>query len=50
MISLLQRFYLPNSGCISLDNEPIENLDLEWFRDQMALVSQEPVLFSTSIK
>nr|UOU03327.1 ATP-binding cassette subfamily B1-like 12 [Brachionus rubens] len=50
IIQLLQRFYDPNSGSIKLDGINIEQLDLEWLREQMALVSQEPVLFSTSIK
>ncbi|CAF0763048.1 unnamed protein product [Brachionus calyciflorus] len=50
VIQLLQRFYEPNSGCVKIDNYDIKDLDLEWLREQMALVSQEPVLFSTTIK
>lgn len=50
IVSLLQRFYLPDSGSITIDDEKIENLDLNWLRSQMALVSQEPILFSISIK
>ncbi len=50
IVSLLQRFYLPNSGSIKIDNESIENINLEWLRNQMALVSQEPILFTTTIK
>ena len=33
-----------------MDDEPIENLDLGWLRGHMAMVAQEPVLFSTSIR
>ena len=47
---LLQRFYLPDSGTIKLDNENIDGLNLLWLRNQMALVSQEPILFTTTIK
>ena len=50
MVALLQRYYLPISGIIKVDNEKIEDLDLKWFRSQMALVSQEPILFTASIK
>ncbi len=47
---LLQRFYLPNEGKIKLDGENIDDLNLLWLREQMALVSQEPILFTTTIK
>ncbi|XP_052724741.1 ABC transporter B family member 4 isoform X3 [Vigna angularis] len=50
VISLLQRFYVPNSGEIRLDGVPIEELQLKWFRQQMGLVSQEPVLFNDTIR
>ncbi|KAK7271721.1 hypothetical protein RJT34_27853 [Clitoria ternatea] len=50
VISLLQRFYDPNEGEILLDSVPIHKLQLKWLRSQMGLVSQEPVLFATTIK
>lgn len=50
VLSLIQRFYLPDSGLIKIDGHPIDELDIGWLRSQMALVSQEPVLFSGSIK
>ncbi|PQQ01211.1 ABC transporter B family member 15 [Prunus yedoensis var. nudiflora] len=50
VISLLQRFYDPLEGEISLDGIAIDKLQLKWLRSQMASVSQEPSLFSTSIK
>ncbi len=37
-------------GEIRIDGHLIENLELSWLRSQMALVSQEPTLFTTSIK
>lgn len=50
MISLLQRFYDPDSGLIKLDGTEIRKLQLKWFRQQMGLVSQEPVLFNDTIR
>ncbi|CAF2007250.1 unnamed protein product [Brassica napus] len=49
MISLLQRFYDPVAGEVLIDEVPINKLQVKWLRSQMGLVSQEPVLFATSI-
>uniref|UniRef100_A0A453FAK8 ABC transporter domain-containing protein n=2 Tax=Aegilops tauschii subsp. strangulata TaxID=200361 RepID=A0A453FAK8_AEGTS len=50
VIALLERFYDPDSGTISLDGTELKNLTLSWLRDQMGLVSQEPVLFNDTIR
>ncbi|CAN6228573.1 unnamed protein product [Urochloa humidicola] len=50
IISLLQRFYIPDSSEILLDGHDIGALNAEWLRSQIGLVSQEPVLFATSIR
>jgi ATP-binding cassette subfamily B (MDR/TAP) protein 1 len=50
VIALLERFYRPDSGTISLDGVEIKNLKINWLRDQMGLVSQEPVLFNDTIR
>ncbi|XP_040379594.1 ABC transporter B family member 15-like [Oryza brachyantha] len=50
VISLLQRFYSPDAGEILLDGHGIGTLNAEWLRSQIGLVSQEPVLFATSIR
>ncbi|MBA0802451.1 hypothetical protein Gohar_012738 [Gossypium harknessii] len=50
VISLLQRFYDPDSGTITLDGVKIQTLQLKWLRQQMGLVSQEPVLFNDTIR
>ncbi|KAJ0080013.1 hypothetical protein Patl1_23494 [Pistacia atlantica] len=50
VISLLQRFYDPDSGHITLDGIEIQKLQLKWFRQQIGLVSQEPVLFNDTIR
>lgn len=49
VIALLERFYDPHSGTISLDRVELKNLKLSWLRDQMGLVSQEPILFNDTI-
>ncbi|KAL2935295.1 ABC transporter B family member 11 [Bienertia sinuspersici] len=50
VISLLQRFYDPTSGCITIDGIEIQRYQLKWLRQQMGLVSQEPTLFNDSIR
>ncbi|GMI69508.1 P-glycoprotein 21, ATP-binding cassette B21 [Hibiscus trionum] len=50
VVSLLQRFYDPDSGSITLDGVEIQTLQLKWLRQQMGLVSQEPVLFNDTIR
>eukprot|EP00899_Mesostigma_viride_P015332 jgi/Mesvir1/237/Mv13580-RA.1 len=47
--SLLLRFYEPERGVILLDGTDIRLLDPQWLRQQIGLVSQEPVLFQGSI-
>eukprot|EP00930_Biecheleria_cincta_P034133 TRINITY_DN23609_c0_g1_i1.p1 TRINITY_DN23609_c0_g1~~TRINITY_DN23609_c0_g1_i1.p1 ORF type:complete len:1552 (-),score=307.23 TRINITY_DN23609_c0_g1_i1:357-5012(-) len=50
MVSLLLRFYEPQSGRICLDGVDIRELSLSWLRSKLALVEQEPVLFQMDIK
>jgi ATP-binding cassette subfamily B (MDR/TAP) protein 1 len=49
IVSLIERFYDPTGGKLLLDGHDISTLNVKWLRKQMALVSQEPVLFSASI-
>ena len=49
VIQLLQRFYDPLDGVISIDNQPINKLNVGWLRHRIGVVSQEPVLFATTI-
>ncbi|XP_059178860.1 bile salt export pump-like [Physella acuta] len=49
IIQLLLRFYKPNVGQILIDGHDIESLNLRWLRQHIGLVSQEPVLFATTI-
>jgi ABC transporter fused permease/ATP-binding protein len=47
--SLMMRLYDPDQGQIFLDGRALGELDPEWLRQQIGIVSQEPLLFSTSI-
>ncbi|OKO97259.1 Leptomycin B resistance protein pmd1 [Penicillium subrubescens] len=49
LVALLMRFYLPAKGSILVDGHDIEQLNVRWWRQQVALVSQEPVLFNATI-
>ncbi|KAH7383906.1 leptomycin B resistance protein pmd1 [Pyrenochaeta sp. MPI-SDFR-AT-0127] len=49
IVGLLERFYLPMEGQVFLDGNDISTLNLRWLRQHMAVVSQEPILFSTTI-
>ncbi|KAF1328535.1 Multidrug resistance protein abc superfamily, partial [Globisporangium splendens] len=49
LIALLERFYDPQRGQILLDGRDITTLNVKWLRSQIGLVSQEPVLFATTI-
>jgi subfamily B ATP-binding cassette protein MsbA len=49
LVNLLPRFYAPSSGRILLDGHDIQSLTLESLRANIALVSQEIVLFNDTI-
>ena len=48
--SLIQRFYDPNDGEIKINGINLKDLDLKWLRNNIGIVSQEPILNSCSIK
>ncbi|RUS91668.1 hypothetical protein EGW08_000641 [Elysia chlorotica] len=48
-VQLVERFYDPEGGQVCLDKYGIEDLNIEWLRSQIGLVSQEPILFDRSI-
>ncbi|CAF1024330.1 unnamed protein product [Adineta ricciae] len=50
IIQLLERFYDATAGSLLIDGTDIRKLDLQWYRSQISLVSQEPVLFDMSIR
>ncbi|KAF7037326.1 hypothetical protein CFC21_047726 [Triticum aestivum] len=50
IISLVERFYDPQAGNVLIDGINIKSMKLQWIRGMISLVSQEPLLFMTSIK
>tara|TARA_B100001175_G_scaffold314435_1_gene323766 strand:- start:107 stop:1375 length:1269 start_codon:yes stop_codon:yes gene_type:complete len=50
ILNLIPRFYDPDSGSVKIDNQDIKELTIASVRSSIALVSQEPILFDTSIK
>ena len=49
-MQLLQRFYDPLDGSVEIDGVSVNKYQLTWLRQQIGVVSQEPILFQTSIK
>ncbi|XP_044222566.1 bile salt export pump isoform X2 [Thunnus albacares] len=48
-VQLIQRFYDPKEGMVTLDGHDIRSLNIQWLRSLIGIVEQEPVLFSTTI-
>ena len=49
LVSLVERFYDPKGGHVTLEGTDIKSLNLSWLRQQIGNVPQEPVLFDISI-
>ena len=52
VVSLIERFYDPSleeSGKVEMDKRDLHQLNIQWLRSKIGLVSQEPVLFDGSI-
>lgn len=47
--ALLQRFYDPTSGKVTLNGTDLRDYNVRWLRSQIGVVGQEPVLFDCSI-
>lgn len=47
--ALMSRFYDPQEGEIRIDDHPYRSLSPDWIRRTVGVVSQEPILFATSI-
>ncbi|KZO97231.1 P-loop containing nucleoside triphosphate hydrolase protein [Calocera viscosa TUFC12733] len=50
IVSMVERFYDPIDGSVMLDGVDLRDLNLQWLRSQIGLVSQEPTLFATTVK
>ncbi|CAG9321676.1 unnamed protein product [Blepharisma stoltei] len=49
IVQLLLRYYEPTSGTITIDGNNIMDYPISFLRESIGLVSQEPLLFNTSI-
>ena len=47
--ALISRFYDVEGGDIQLDGLSISKLNMDWLREHVAVVRQEPILFATTI-
>lgn len=50
IVQLIQRFYDPIEGQITLDGHDLRNLNVKWLRQSVGVVGQMPVLFNVSIR
>jgi len=48
-VNMVERFYDPQSGSIHLDGTDVRELNVQWLRNQIAYVQQQPVLFPISV-
>ena len=46
---LLLRFYDADQGKITIDGTDIRDFNVKWLRSKISIVSQEPLLFNTTI-
>ncbi|NXY27890.1 MDR1 protein, partial [Pomatorhinus ruficollis] len=48
-VQLIQRFYDPKEGMVTIDGQDIRTLNVRYLREIIGVVNQEPVLFATTI-
>uniref|UniRef100_A0A2K6S1K2 ATP binding cassette subfamily B member 4 n=1 Tax=Saimiri boliviensis boliviensis TaxID=39432 RepID=A0A2K6S1K2_SAIBB len=48
-VQLIQRLYDPTEGMVSVDGQDIRTINVRFLREIIGVVSQEPVLFATTI-
>ncbi|NDW32676.1 ABC transporter transmembrane domain-containing protein [Salipiger sp. PrR007] len=50
IVQLIQRFYDPDAGRVLLDGVPLDKMSRNGFRQHIALVPQDPVIFAASAR
>lgn len=49
IIQLIERFYDPEEGEVIFNGTNVKDLDPTWYHNQIAIVQQEPILFSGTV-
>lgn len=49
-VGLLTRLYEPEAGTVMIDANNVRDLNIEWLRNIIGVVQQEPVLFSDTVE
>ena len=49
LVNLLPRFYPVTSGCLRIDGVDVREVTLRSLREQMAIVTQETILFNDTV-
>uniref|UniRef100_A0A0K0D097 ABC transporter domain-containing protein n=1 Tax=Angiostrongylus cantonensis TaxID=6313 RepID=A0A0K0D097_ANGCA len=50
IVSLIQHFYEPNSGTVTIDGVNIKDISHIFYHQKISLVAQEPVLYNGSVR
>ena len=50
LLNLLPRFYEVSRGKILIDGNDIRDVSMKWLRDQMAIVTQQTILFNDTVR
>lgn len=50
LVALIERFYDPTSGCITLNGDDVTNMSPRLYRQYMSMVQQEPPLYQGSVR
>jgi ATP-binding cassette subfamily B protein/subfamily B ATP-binding cassette protein MsbA len=50
LLSLVPRFYDPDEGCVKLDGRDLRDIKKASLRDQISIVLQDTLLFSTTVR
>lgn len=50
VFQLMMRFYDPDGGRVTLDGVDLRSLNVEWLRQQIGYVGQEPILFGLTVR
>ena len=50
ILQLIQRFYEPKFGKITFDSVPIENIDLNLLRLEIAFIDSEPCILQDTVR